>query len=567
MPSLLAADVAFGGVDAGDLAVFGGDAFDLALLDDVHAHGGTGAGVAPGDGVMAGGAAAGLVEGAEDGVAGAVDVDDRDQFFDAVGADVFGGHTLQHVGVDGAQVAAHLVVGLGQHQQAAGGEHDVVVQVLAEGFVQAAGLFVDRGGGVLQVVRADDGGVAPGVAAAEPAFFDDRDVGDAVVLAKVVGGGKAVAACADDDGVVGFLRQRRCPGPFPTLMVAEGLARDGKYGIAFHGGPPRVTPDLSWNEAQIYPHPTSGTIGKFATFADWRGVTVRASGGAGISGFCLGRERLDKRLHAAKEWRQVADWGFWIAAGGMGLAVAASLIAALFQRRRDCAACGDRSICRFTARNWPRWTGIWHRGMLTGLDAERLRAEISRRILEADRQGRGVAVAVSPTRARLPPDVAIADRAGWRRSGAMCGWARRGIPICLWRGGWRQQRRFAPPGPAKPWLKRRRRRWQALMPDAEMAALMVKLRQAVLDRPGDVEGLSLLARNEAALGNLAAAGEAQTALIAAKGKAATGQDHVMLAEIADPAGGWLCVARGRGGTDRGACSWILRMARRCIIRG
>ena len=72
---------------------------------------------------------------------------------------------------------------------------------------------------------------------------------------------------------------------------------------------------------------------------------------------------------------------------------------------------------------------------------------------------------------------------------------------------------------------------EAAVPDADLAALMIKLRQAVVNRPGDVQGLTLLARNEAALGNLASASTAQAALIAAKGGAATGADHVMLAEI------------------------------------
>src|SRR5690606_6213856 len=103
-----------------------------------------------------------------------------------------------------------------------------------------ARLFVDRGRWVLKVVRADDGGVAAGIAAAEPALLDDRDIGDAEVLAEIVGGGEAVAAGADDQHVVFPLRLGRGPGAFPTLMVAHRLAHDGEDGIAFqaHANPP-----------------------------------------------------------------------------------------------------------------------------------------------------------------------------------------------------------------------------------------------------------------------------------------------------------------------------------------
>ena len=60
---------------------------------------------------------------------------------------------------------------------------------------------------------------------------------------------------------------------------------------------------------------------------------------------------------------------------------------------------------------------------------------------------------------------------------------------------------------------------------------MTKLRQAVQDRPDDQRGLELLARNEAAMGNLTAAKDAQAALLALRGNAATAEDHAALAEL------------------------------------
>ncbi len=69
------------------------------------------------------------------------------------------------------------------------------------------------------------------------------------------------------------------------------------------------------------------------------------------------------------------------------------------------------------------------------------------------------------------------------------------------------------------------------IPPADFAALMDKLRTAVANRPGDRQGLALLARNEAAMGNFRAAITAQTGLIAAKGADAVAEDHAALAEL------------------------------------
>ena len=184
---------------------------------------------------MARGAAARLPERTQDRIARPVDIDDRHNLLDAGGADKFGFHALQGIGMGGAFIAADLMLCLRQHQHAAGGKHDVVVQILAHGFVKRARLFIDRGGRILQIIRADDGGVAPGIAAAEPALFDHRHIGDSEILSQVIGGRQTVAACAHDDHIIGGFRFRRSPGPFPALMIAGGLSGDGKGGVAAHG--------------------------------------------------------------------------------------------------------------------------------------------------------------------------------------------------------------------------------------------------------------------------------------------------------------------------------------------
>ena len=66
-------------------------------------------------------------------------------------------------------------------------------------------MVVKRRAFLEQVVGADDGGVTAGVAAADPALLEHGDVGQAVLLGEVVGRAQAVAAAADDDGVVAGL--------------------------------------------------------------------------------------------------------------------------------------------------------------------------------------------------------------------------------------------------------------------------------------------------------------------------------------------------------------------------
>ena len=75
--------------------------------------------------------------------------------------------------------------------------------------------------GLQQVVRAHDGGVAPGVPTPEPAFLHHRHAGDAVQLGEVVRRRETVAAAADDHDVVLGLRLRAAPRPRPPPVVAQ----------------------------------------------------------------------------------------------------------------------------------------------------------------------------------------------------------------------------------------------------------------------------------------------------------------------------------------------------------
>lgn len=68
-------------------------------------------------------------------------------------------------------------------------------------------------------------------------------------------------------------------------------------------------------------------------------------------------------------------------------------------------------------------------------------------------------------------------------------------------------------------------------PDPRFIELMEKLRATVAERPDDLQGQQLLARNEASLGNYKASHEAQSAIIRIKGDQATAADYAVLAEM------------------------------------
>lgn len=161
------------------------------------------------------------------------------------------------------------------------------------------------------------------------------------------------------------------------------------------------------------------------------------------------------------------------------------------------------------------------RGVLSPEEGARLRTEVSRRLIEADRALQ--AATVAPPRGGL--------------------WLGGGLALALVAAGPLVYRELGVPGyPDLPVADRlamaediyRNRPTQAeamaAVPatppaevDPEFAALMDKLRATVETRPDDPMGLDLLARNEAGLGNFAAAIAAQEKLIAVLGdKAAPG---------------------------------------------
>ena len=198
------------------------DAGHFAILDDVDAERIGGARVAPGDGIVPRRAAAPLQRRAQHRIADVVfDVQRRTERLRLRRLEPLVVDAVAAVGVHVALEDLDVVHGVRQHHDAARREHDVVIERLREVLPQLDRMIVERRAFVEQIVRADDGGVAAGVAAADPAFLEHRDVRQAVLLGQIVGGAQAMAAAADDDGIVARLGLGLAPLRLPAAMTRQ----------------------------------------------------------------------------------------------------------------------------------------------------------------------------------------------------------------------------------------------------------------------------------------------------------------------------------------------------------
>ncbi len=135
---------------------------------------------------------------------------------------------IEAVGIDMALEGLLVMHIVRQHHHAARRIHDVVVQILAQAFPQFEGMLVHIHALFIEIVRADDGGVAAGIAAAEPALFQNGNVGDAMFLGQIISGTETMAAATDDDDVIFLARLGRRPLGIPSLVGPHCLASHGK---------------------------------------------------------------------------------------------------------------------------------------------------------------------------------------------------------------------------------------------------------------------------------------------------------------------------------------------------
>lgn len=181
------------------------------------------------------------------------------------------------------------------------------------------------------------------------------------------------------------------------------------------------------------------------------------------------------------------------------------------------------------------------RGLIPEAEADRLRAETARRLLDADRR-RGAAPGQSPRTMRavaLVLALAVPLVAGWvyLTTGAP-GYA--DLPLAQ-RHALAAELRAARPGQARleaAWTASPERP-AAPEVDAQYMELMDQLRTALENRPNDQRGLRLLAVNEGNLGNFPAAVAAWVRLIDLQGAQAPVSDLTALAEAMVLAAGGL----------------------------
>ncbi|MDZ4094518.1 MAG: c-type cytochrome biogenesis protein CcmI [Paracoccaceae bacterium] len=226
----------------------------------------------------------------------------------------------------------------------------------------------------------------------------------------------------------------------------------------------------------------------------------------------------------------VDTWVFWATAAVMGVLVAAALWRGLQRGTVGDAppAAYDLRVYRDQLQEVERDLG---RGVIAATDAERLRTEISRRVLEADRSVRTAQGAASQAQ-------------GGKAVMALVVLLLAGSVAIYWRLG-------APGYPDMPLKARiavaedlRQSRPSQAIAEADMPAaalrndldpkyldLIEKLRAAVIARPDDLQGHVLLARNEAAMGNYTAAYAAQERVIALKAPRTVPEDQAILAEL------------------------------------
>ena len=242
--------------------------------------------------------------------------------------------------------------------------------------------------------------------------------------------------------------------------------------------------------------------------------------------------------------------GFWIATGAFSALVALVLIAAYVRPRAagTPAAEYDLRVYRDQLRELDR---DMERGVISGEEAARAKVEVSRRVLEADRalQAAGDA-GVGVPRAKLVMGAAI----GLTVAGAFGVYLQIGAPgypdlPLVTRISMVEQARADRPAQAEAEAGVTVR--SAPPPDPEREALVIQLRTIMEQRTDDAQGLALLAGNEAALGNFRAARLAQGRLVEVLGDAATGRNHIDLAEMMVLAAGGYVSPEAEAALERG----------------
>lgn len=229
---------------------------------------------------------------------------------------------------------------------------------------------------------------------------------------------------------------------------------------------------------------------------------------------------------------------FWILAAALTAITALAILSPLRRGRGGAApaAAYDLRVYRDQLAEVER---DLDRGVIGPDDAQRLRAEIGRKVLDADRRAALSAPATRGGRA-LWPAVALAAML----AGAVALYLREGVPgapdmplaerFAAADAAYRDRPSQAEAEAAAP----ARPAPDLSQADPEYLTMIDQLRDAVGRNPDDQQGLALLASNEMRLGNLAAARAAQQRLVDLRGDQADAVQLMQLATLmVDAAGG------------------------------
>ncbi len=232
---------------------------------------------------------------------------------------------------------------------------------------------------------------------------------------------------------------------------------------------------------------------------------------------------------------------FWLTTAILTALAAAALIRSILRGRQVSATTGDslESDMRIYRDQLAEVERDMARGVLSPEEAERVRIEISRRLLDLDRRSKASADSTqegAAARGVTARDLALAALIGLGLfGGAYYTYLHVGAPGMHDLPIARRLQLAEKTAAERPHQEALEARMPPWTPPADAAQefldLMEKLRAAVKKRPDDIQGHELLARNEAALGNFAAAWRAQKELIALKGDAATADDWVTMGEM------------------------------------
>jgi cytochrome c-type biogenesis protein CcmH len=223
---------------------------------------------------------------------------------------------------------------------------------------------------------------------------------------------------------------------------------------------------------------------------------------------------------------------FWLIISGLALAIAALLALAILRGRtgEEPPAAYDLRVYRDQLKEVERDLA---RGVIGPEDAERIRAEVARRILAADAQlQKGLQHGAQPRALALS---AAALSLVVMVGGSIWVYARLGAP------GYPDMSLASRIDAAQEARTNRISQAEAeakvpagasvQAPSPEFIRLMDQLRAAVAERPNDLQGAMLLARNEAVLGNFTAAHKAQARVLSLRGNQASADDYVDYADM------------------------------------